>query len=219
MTTAFGSRIKRARTHAGFTQKQLAAASGVRQSTLSELETIAHRSSFTAQIAAACRVNAHWLATGENEENWLDATATPPAPPPRATMTSTLHDLANQVATTDEVTREAIAPLLRRLLSHPEEADSISARVEALLAAEARAERITRVRLAQHTSETDLYMFDQAESTADPRTKSGREVIASTVKKARDRMLGRSDDDEPPPSPPPPAAKPGPARPGKPRHQ
>lgn len=37
------------------------------QGNLSELETMSHGSSFTPQLAAACRVNVHWLATGEGD--------------------------------------------------------------------------------------------------------------------------------------------------------
>jgi len=64
MTTEFGRRLKQARKHAGFTQKQLAPRVGMSQSNLSELETIAHESGKTPQLAEACGVNAFWLATG-----------------------------------------------------------------------------------------------------------------------------------------------------------
>lgn len=37
------------------------------QGTLSELETIGQSSGMTPQLAAACGVDAHWLATGEGE--------------------------------------------------------------------------------------------------------------------------------------------------------
>ena len=67
MATDFGTRIKTARKHAKLTQVQLAAAVGLKQSTISEAESTAFTSSYTAQIANACRVNAHWLATGEGD--------------------------------------------------------------------------------------------------------------------------------------------------------
>lgn len=67
MPTEFGRRVKAARAHAKLTQKQLAARAGMSQSNLSELETVAHESGRTLQIAMACNVNAHWLATGEGQ--------------------------------------------------------------------------------------------------------------------------------------------------------
>lgn len=67
MSTDFGRRLKLARKHAGLTQKQLAPLAGMSQSNLSELETVAHESGKTVQLAAVCGVNAHWLATGEGE--------------------------------------------------------------------------------------------------------------------------------------------------------
>lgn len=63
----YGSRLKQARKHAGLTQKQLAARAGMSQGNLSELETVAQSSGMTLQLAAACGVNAHWLATGDGE--------------------------------------------------------------------------------------------------------------------------------------------------------
>lgn len=65
MATEFGRRLKLARKHAKLTQKQLAPLAGMSQSNLSELETVAHESGKTVQLAAATGVDAHWLATGE----------------------------------------------------------------------------------------------------------------------------------------------------------
>lgn len=65
MATDFGKRVAAARKRAGYTQKELAPLVGMSQSNLSELETVAFESGKTAQIAWACGVNAHWLATGE----------------------------------------------------------------------------------------------------------------------------------------------------------
>ena len=65
--TEFGARIRLARKHAGLTQTQLAPRVGMSQSNLSDLETVCHSSGMTIQIAAACGVNPHWLATGEGE--------------------------------------------------------------------------------------------------------------------------------------------------------
>lgn len=63
----FGSRLRAARKHAGLTQKQLAPIVGMSQSNLSELEVSGHSSGMTTQLARACGVNAHWLATGDGE--------------------------------------------------------------------------------------------------------------------------------------------------------
>jgi transcriptional regulator with XRE-family HTH domain len=67
MTTEFGRRLKTARAHARLTQKQLAALAGISQGTVSELETKGHGSTNLVQIAAACQVDIHWLATGDGD--------------------------------------------------------------------------------------------------------------------------------------------------------
>ena len=63
--TPFGERLVLARKHAGLNQVQLAKAIGVSQSTIAEAEKAGQGSSKTTQIASVCRVDAHWLATGE----------------------------------------------------------------------------------------------------------------------------------------------------------
>lgn len=63
----FGLRLRAARKHAKLTQVQLAKAVGMSQGSLSEAELSAAGSSFTPQLATACGVNAHWLATGEGQ--------------------------------------------------------------------------------------------------------------------------------------------------------
>lgn len=65
MATDFGKRLAQARKGAGLTQKQLAAKVGVAQGTISEAEKIGHGSAYTYQLAVACGVHPHWLATGE----------------------------------------------------------------------------------------------------------------------------------------------------------
>ena len=67
MSTDFGKRIKAARKCAGLTQKELAGKINLAQPSLSHLENAGFASVFTAQIADACGVNPHWLATGEGE--------------------------------------------------------------------------------------------------------------------------------------------------------
>lgn len=65
MSTDFGKRVVQARKHARLTQVQLAQAVGVAQSTIGEAEKKGFGSSYTPQIAAACGVSPHWLATGD----------------------------------------------------------------------------------------------------------------------------------------------------------
>lgn len=62
--TPFGERIHGARKAAGLTQKQVEKELGLGQSTLSELETQSHRSSYTAELARLYGVDPYWLATG-----------------------------------------------------------------------------------------------------------------------------------------------------------
>lgn len=75
-------RMKQARKHAGLTQKDLAAAVGVSQPVISQLESGENlQSVHLLKIAHACRVNPAWLAEGVGE--MLDAQAsTPPAADP-----------------------------------------------------------------------------------------------------------------------------------------
>lgn len=63
----FGDRIKRARKFAKLPQVKLCKMVGMSQGSLSELENTGMSSTFTVQIARACGVDAHWLATGEGE--------------------------------------------------------------------------------------------------------------------------------------------------------
>lgn len=67
MATDYGNRLRAAVKHAKLTQKGLASKVGVAQGSISELMSIGHGSAYTVQFAAACGVNAHWLATGEGE--------------------------------------------------------------------------------------------------------------------------------------------------------
>jgi SOS-response transcriptional repressor LexA len=63
MKTTFGMRLKQARKEKGLTQKLLASKAGIKQATISELESDKYQgSSFAPQLAAALGVNALWLA-------------------------------------------------------------------------------------------------------------------------------------------------------------
>lgn len=64
----YGTRLKTARKHAGLSQASLADKVKVSQANISKLELgVASGSEFTVQIAEACGVNPHWLATGEGQ--------------------------------------------------------------------------------------------------------------------------------------------------------
>lgn len=64
----YKTRIKRARKHANLTQGQLAEAVGVKQASISDLETgKSQASSFSASIAKACGVDPLWLEVGTGE--------------------------------------------------------------------------------------------------------------------------------------------------------
>lgn len=65
MATEYGNRLKQARKYAGFTQQALSAKTGIAQSTISTAERQGHGSPDTPVYAAACGVNALWLATGD----------------------------------------------------------------------------------------------------------------------------------------------------------
>ena len=67
MRSDFGKRLLDSRRHAGLTQVQLAKAAGMSHGNYAELEKVGVGSSFTPQIAEACGVSAHWLATGDGQ--------------------------------------------------------------------------------------------------------------------------------------------------------
>lgn len=135
MASEFGKRLAKARDAAGLTQTELGQAVGLSQSTIASAESEGAGSRKTPQLAAACKVNAHWLATGEDQENWDN----PGAAPKRSEgqdIAQTLRSLAAHLASADQLTRQAVEPFVRRIVLHPEEAYEISNRVLVLVAAE-----------------------------------------------------------------------------------
>lgn len=71
---SIGKRVLEARKEAGLTQKQLALKAGIRQPTLSELESGDSKTTGSlAQMAAALGVNALWLETGKGPKRPDDA--------------------------------------------------------------------------------------------------------------------------------------------------
>lgn len=65
--SAFGERLRQARKHAKLSQVKLGQLVGIAQGSLSELEKVGLSSTYTVQIAQACRVSPTWLATGEGD--------------------------------------------------------------------------------------------------------------------------------------------------------
>lgn len=100
--TPFGARMHQARKLAGMTQKEAAAAAGVSQSTLSELETDAHSSGYTPIFAGIYGVDAMALATGE------------PTPPAHGSSASVAQVVA-LAARLDDVGRAALLHYARGL--------------------------------------------------------------------------------------------------------
>jgi DNA-binding XRE family transcriptional regulator len=66
--TPFEKRMFEAREEAGYTQKQVEELVGIKQSTLSELETTGKRSGYTAQLANLYGYNPIFLATGKGDK-------------------------------------------------------------------------------------------------------------------------------------------------------
>lgn len=67
MATEYGTRLRAARKHAGYSQVELSKLTGIAQSTISTAEREGNGSADTPVYAKACGVDAHWLATGEGE--------------------------------------------------------------------------------------------------------------------------------------------------------
>lgn len=65
MATSFGSRVKKRREELGMTQPELAKAAGIKQPTVSNIESGRNKgSSYVVQLATALKCSPHWLATG-----------------------------------------------------------------------------------------------------------------------------------------------------------
>ena len=119
MTTEYGKRLRAARVYAKLTQQGLAAKTGISQSTISTAERENQGSSDTSVFAKACRVDAHWLATGEgsmslskvlvNAEHTVGPTADIDS------MLLTLSSFLDQVPHDDRQTLESLlASLVRK---------------------------------------------------------------------------------------------------------
>ena len=140
--TNFGERLFKARKHAGLTQVELAKLAGIAQSTMTEAETTANGSTKVMQLAKATGVNPDWLATGKGEmldrryrlEDQTTTVAVAQSSSPsygglsatRLSVTQLVLQLGEVLEQQDALTRVAIAPLLQRLASNPEERARIS---------------------------------------------------------------------------------------------
>lgn len=123
----FGARLYAARKHAGLTQVALAKAAGMSQSTLQEAETTGLKSTYTAQLAAACGVSPQWLATGDGSP---DTTA----PRPEADqLADALEVLTKALQKADEDARISLEPLLASMAREPEKANTKSRLIVKLL--------------------------------------------------------------------------------------
>lgn len=131
--TEFGSRVIQARKHAKLTQHGLSAATGIKQSTIAEMEVSGQSSLMTPQIAKACGVDAYWLATGEGAMLIKDEVAETSE---AERIQSSLDTLAKVLITTDEDTRIAVGELLSAMATAPETAKNKSRLVLRLLVAD-----------------------------------------------------------------------------------
>jgi transcriptional regulator with XRE-family HTH domain len=123
----YGSRLYAARKRAGLTQVALAKAAGMSQSTLQEAETTGLKSTYTAQLAAACGVSPQWLATGEGSP---DTTA----PRPEADQVAhALEILTKTLQKADEDVRLSLEPLLSSMAREPDKAGNKSRLILRLL--------------------------------------------------------------------------------------
>lgn len=109
--TEYGLRLFTARKQAGLTQTALANAVGMSQSAYQEAETTGLKSTYTAQLAAACRVNPQWLATGEGS---MSGDATEPRPEAEE-LADAIELLTKALMKTDEFTRGLVRHSLSQL--------------------------------------------------------------------------------------------------------
>lgn len=131
--TEFGSRVIQARKHAKLTQHGLSAVTGVKQSTIAEMEVSGQSSLMTPQIARACGVDAYWLATGEGAMLIKDETAEPSE---AERIQFALDVLAKVLINADEDTRIAVGELLSAMATAPDTAKNKSRLVLRLLVAD-----------------------------------------------------------------------------------
>jgi transcriptional regulator with XRE-family HTH domain len=81
----FGERVRERRMELGMKQPELARAAGIRQPTISNIESGRNKgSAYVAQLAVALKCSAHWLATGKGKKEVGEQ----PAPDPRDALSA-----------------------------------------------------------------------------------------------------------------------------------
>jgi transcriptional regulator with XRE-family HTH domain len=128
----YGSRLVKARRHAGLTQTALAKAVGMSQSAYAGAETTGNGSTYTSQLAVACGVRADWLATGHGDMLGPEIEPQPARPEPDQ-ISAALRILAEALQSADKATRTAVAPLLSLLALEPDQAENVCAMLTKLL--------------------------------------------------------------------------------------
>ena len=131
--TEFGSRVIRARKHAQLTQHGLSAATGIKQSTIAEMEVSGQSSLMTPQIARACGVDAYWLATGEGQMLVKDEGAETSE---AERIQSAMEALSKVLIGADEDTRATVGELLAAMATAPATVKNKSRLVLRLLVAD-----------------------------------------------------------------------------------
>lgn len=127
--TEYGLRLFTARKHAELTQTALAKAVGMSQSAYQEAETTGLKSTYTAQLAAACGVSPQWLATGEG--SMLGSTSEPRLEADQ--LADALAVLTKALLKADKNTRIALEPLLASMANEPEDSGKKSQLILRLL--------------------------------------------------------------------------------------
>ena len=121
--TEFATRVIAARKHAKLTQHGLGAATGIKQSTISEMEVSGQSSLMTPQIARACGVDAYWLATGEGPMLGPGALNRPDE---REQLEAALDVLATALQKADKNALIAVERLLGTMAAEPADAKNKS---------------------------------------------------------------------------------------------
>lgn len=116
------------------TQHGLSDATGIKQSTIAEMEVSGQSSLWTPQIARACGVDAYWLATGEGPMLGRQAESATIA---QTGLAEALEVLSDALQDVDKSIRIAVAPLLAAMASDPADAKKQSDLILKLLVTDA----------------------------------------------------------------------------------
>lgn len=133
--TAFGQRMREARRRADLTQVQVCKYLRIAQSTLSGLEDSALSSGRTVEFAKLYGCDATWLATGEGSPARAGEDLPEATPRHPVDINEAFQLVADFLTHTNDMTRDAIAPLLAKLAASPDNAPRIVLMINALIAA------------------------------------------------------------------------------------